>query len=163
MEIVIRTIVIYAFLWALTRAMGKRELAQLSAFELLLLVTIGDLVQQGVTEEDFSLTGAILSVGTIGLLVIITSYVGFRWPRARPVVDGLPVIILRDGQPLHQALKIERLRTEDLVEAARQQGIGDLAQVKIAVLEPDGKFSFIQFGGAQTEAQQESGQQKPAL
>lgn len=161
MEIVIRTIVIYAFLWGLTRAMGKRELAQLSAFEVLLLVTIGDLVQQGVTEEDFSLTGAVLSVGTIGLLVILTSYIGFRWPRTRPVVEGLPVILLRDGQVLHQALKIERLRTEDLVDAARQQGIGDLAQVKIAVLEPDGKFSFIQFGGVETAAQQQEGQERP--
>ena len=79
MEIVLRAAVIYVFLWIVTRVIGKKELAELSAFELVLIVTIGDLVQQGVTQEDMSVTGAMLAVGTIALLVVGTSYVGFRW------------------------------------------------------------------------------------
>ncbi|MGH2675866.1 MAG: DUF421 domain-containing protein, partial [Actinomycetota bacterium] len=66
MEIVIRATIVYFLIWILIRALGKRELAQLGVFELVLLVTIGDLVQQGVTQEDFSVTGALLAIGTLG-------------------------------------------------------------------------------------------------
>jgi len=73
MEIVVRTVIIFFFVLFLTRAMGKKELSELTAFELILLVTMGDLVQQGVTQEDQSLTGAILAVGTLGLLIVLLS------------------------------------------------------------------------------------------
>jgi uncharacterized membrane protein YcaP (DUF421 family) len=143
MEIVVRSTIIFFFILVLTRAMGKKELSELSAFELILLITIGDLVQQGVTQEDQSLTGAMLAVGTIGLLIVGLSYVGFRWKGSRPVVEGLPVVVVRDGRPIDQALHVERLTVDDLKEGARQQGIGDLAEVRLAILEPDGKFSFL--------------------
>lgn len=144
MEIVFRTVVVFAFVLLLTRAMGKKELSQLTAFELILFVTIGDLVQQGVTQEDQSLTGAMLAVGTIGLLIVALSFVGYRWPGTRGVVRGVPVVVLRNGEPDRAVLKVERLTLEELVEAAREQGIADLDDVRLAVLEPDGKFSFIQ-------------------
>jgi uncharacterized membrane protein YcaP (DUF421 family) len=157
MEIVLRTVVVFFFVLLLTRAMGKKELSQLTAFELILFVTIGDLVQQGVTQEDQSLTGAMLAVGTIGLLIVALSYIGYRWPRARGVIRGLPVVVLRNGEPDTAVLKMERLTLEELVEAAREQGIGDLVDVRLAVLEPDGKFSFIQKdgGGGQQHEQPE--------
>lgn len=151
MEIVLRTVVVFVFVVLLTRAMGKKELSQLTAFELILFVTIGDLVQQGVTQEDQSLTGAMLAVGTIGLLIMVLSYVGFRWTDTRSVIRGLPVVVLRNGEPDRTVLKIERIGLEELIEAAREQGIGDLADVRLAVLEPDGKFSFIQFDEKQHE------------
>jgi uncharacterized membrane protein YcaP (DUF421 family) len=147
MEIVARTTVIFAFILILTRAMGKKELSQLTAFELILLVTIGDLVQQGVTQEDQSLTGAILAVGTLGLLVVTLSYVEYRWPGTRRAIRGLPVVVVRRGEVVGEALKLERIGLEELLEAAREQGIDELSKVKLAVLEPDGKFSFIQFDG----------------
>ena len=84
MEIVLRSSAIFFFIWLLTRAMGKRELAQMTAFELILLVTIGDLVQQAVTQEDMSVVGAILSVGTIGAWILIFSYLTFRWRKTEP-------------------------------------------------------------------------------
>ena len=149
MEIVVRTVVVFLFVLLLTRAMGKKELSQLSAFELILFVTIGDLVQQGVTQEDQSLTGAMLAVGTIGLLIVLLSYVGYRWTDTRRVIRGVPVVVLRNGEPDEEVLRIERLTLEELVEGAREQGIGDLKDVRLAVLEPDGKFSFIQFDGEQ--------------
>jgi uncharacterized membrane protein YcaP (DUF421 family) len=143
MEIVIRAAIVFAFLWLLTRAMGKRELAEISAFELILLVTIGDIVQQGITQEDMSLTGAVLSAGTIGLLTVTLSYLGFRWRQGRTFIEGMPVIIIREGRPLREVLKLERLTVEEVHKAARGQGIDDLGRVKVGILEPDGKFSFI--------------------
>lgn len=159
MEIVVRSTVIFFFLWLVTRAVGRRELSQLSSFELLLLVTFGDLVQQGVTQEDMSLTGAVLAVGTMALLTVLLSYLSFRFRGAEPALEGVPVVIVRDGRPLHEVLKIERLSLSEVSEAAREQGIGDLAEVEIAVIEPDGKFSFITREGGGSSDRQGGGAQ----
>lgn len=143
MEIVLRSTIIFFFLWLVTRATGKRVLSELSAFELIMIVTVGDLVQQGVTQEDMSLTGAMLAVGTIALLTSAFSYVSYKWAPTRTIVDGLPVVIMRDGELLHDAMRLERVNRHDVREEARMKGIEDLRQVKLAVLEPDGRFSFI--------------------
>jgi uncharacterized membrane protein YcaP (DUF421 family) len=144
MEIVLRSVVTFGFLLLITRATGKKELSQLTAFELILLVTIGDLVQQGVTQEDQSLTGAFTAVGTMALLIVLLSAIQFRWPGTRTAIRGLPVVVLRDGRPLAEAMRLERLDIDELKEGAREQGIDDLARVRIAILEPDGRLSFIQ-------------------
>lgn len=143
MEIVVRAAAVYLFLWFVTRVIGKRELGQLSAFELVLLVTMGDLVQQGVTQEDFSVTGAALAVGTFALLITFFSWVSWRWPRTRPALEGLPVVVVQDGRALEAVMRYERLSDSELREALREQGIEDLGEVRIGVLEPDGKFSFF--------------------
>jgi uncharacterized membrane protein YcaP (DUF421 family) len=154
MEIVVRTVIIFFFVLLLTRAMGKKELSQLSAFELILLITIGDLVQQGVTQEDQSMTGAMLATGTIGLLIVLLSYVGYRWQAVRRVVRGIPVVVIRNGRPVQNVLRLERLGMEELLEGAREQGIGDLRKIRLGVLEPDGRFSFIKFEGEEGTDQQ---------
>jgi uncharacterized membrane protein YcaP (DUF421 family) len=146
MDVVIRAAVIFCFLYLFTRALGKRELTEMSPFELIVLVTLGDMVQQGITQEDYSVTGAILAVGTMGLLSIALSYVGFRSKRAHALLEGPPVVVVRDGRPIEEAMKIERLSLADLFEEARQQGISDLNEVRVGILEPDGKFSFIKDG-----------------
>lgn len=143
MEIIVRASAIYLFLFALTRGLGKRELSEMTAFELLLLVTVGDLVQQGVTEEDMSITGAMLAVGTIGLWILVGSWVGYRWGPARRVLEGMPVIVVRDGRPIEEALRLERVVLDEVLEGAREQGIANLRDAKLAILEPDGRFSFI--------------------
>ncbi len=150
MDIVVRATVIFFFLYLLTRAMGKRELSQLSPVELILLVTIGDLVQQGVTQEDMSLTGNMLAVGTIGAWILILSYASYRWKRAGQALEGLPAIIVRDGELIAEAMRIERLTEEEVMGEAREQGIDDLAKVRVGILEVDGKFSFIQTEDAQS-------------
>jgi hypothetical protein len=119
MEIMVRASAIYFFLWMLTRALGKRELAELTAFELILMMVVGDLIQQGVTQEDTSITGAFLAVGTIGAWILVFSWLGFRSKRARRVIDGVPVVVVRDGRPLLAALRIERVAVEELLEEAR--------------------------------------------
>lgn len=151
MEILIRSTVIFFFIWLLTRAMGKRELAEMTAFELILLVTIGDLVQQGVTQEDMSLTGAILAVGTIAFWILLFSYVSFKWRRTEAVVNGFPVIVVRDGQPLDEVLNIERVPLDEVLEAARNQGIRDLTEVQVGIIEPDGRFSFLRYGASKQQ------------
>jgi uncharacterized membrane protein YcaP (DUF421 family) len=143
MEIVLRAAVTFLFVLLITRGIGKKELSQLSAFELILLVTIGDLVQQGVTQEDQSLTGSFTAIGTIAVLIVLLSVIEFRWSPTRTVIRGLPVIVVRDGRLVPETMRLERLKLEEIQEGAREQGIGDLADVRFAILEPDGKISFI--------------------
>jgi uncharacterized membrane protein YcaP (DUF421 family) len=143
MEIILRAAAIYFFLWIATKALGKRELAQLSAFELILLVTMGDLIQQGVTGDDRSITGAVLAVSTMSMLIVISSLVSLKSRRLRNVLESFPVIVVRDGQPLDDVLRAERLDVDEVKGAARDQGIDDLRNVRVGILEPEGKFSFI--------------------
>lgn len=143
MEIVLRAAVMFAFLWLVTRAVGKRELGQLSAFELVLLVTMGDLVQQGITQEDYSVSGAMLTIATFALLSVGLSYVSWRFPISRPALEGQPVVLVRSGETQEKALAFERLPVGDLLEATRKEGIRDLADVDLAVLETDGSISFF--------------------
>lgn len=147
MEIVLRAAAIFLFLWVLTRVIGKKELAEMSAFELVLIVTIGDLVQQGVTQEDMSVTGAMLAVSTIAVLVVAMSYIGFRWPTSKRVIEGVSVIVIDDGTIVDDVISIERLTRDEVISAAREQGIGDISDVRFAVLEPDGAFAFVRYDG----------------
>ena len=143
MEIVIRASVIFFFLLLLTRGMKKRTLADMAPFEMLLLVILGDIVQQGVTQEDMSLTGSILAVSTMAFWITVLTWVTWRSRRIGRMIDGVPVVIVHDGQPVDEIMTIERMPLDELHEAARQEGIDDLTKVKVAVLEPSGRISFI--------------------
>jgi uncharacterized membrane protein YcaP (DUF421 family) len=143
MEIVVRATVIYFFLWAITRGLGKRELAEMTAFEFVLLIVMGDLIQQGVTQEDTSITGAILAVGTIGIWILIFSWLSYRFRAARNLIEGVPVIVVRDGLPVEPALRLERVTLDEILESARNQGIANLRDVNLGILEPSGQFSFL--------------------
>jgi uncharacterized membrane protein YcaP (DUF421 family) len=143
MEIILRATALFFFVWVLMRMMGKRELSELTAFELVLLISIGDLIQQGVTQEDMSITGALLAVGTIGMWILAFSYASFRWKRSRSIIESFPVVVIEDGRLLDEMLRLERLTVEEVLDAAREQGIRDLQEVRIGILEADGKFSFI--------------------
>jgi uncharacterized membrane protein YcaP (DUF421 family) len=143
MDIVLRAVVVFCFLLFLTRVVGRRELSSLEPFDLILLIVIGDLVQQGVTQSDHSLTGAILSAGTFAVLTVVVSYLGYRFIRIRPVIEGEPLVLLQEGEPITRNLRRERITLEELAAAARQNGIGSLAEVQWAVLETGGRISFI--------------------
>jgi uncharacterized membrane protein YcaP (DUF421 family) len=143
MDLVIRAAIGFAFVLLLTRIVGRRELSSLEPFDLIMLVMIGDLVQQGITQNDFSVTGMLLVGGTIAVLTVATSYTSFRFPRLRPVIEGEPVIVLEDGNPIDRNLRRNRITHEELAAAARQQGIGSLADARWAVLETSGAISFI--------------------
>jgi uncharacterized membrane protein YcaP (DUF421 family) len=143
MDIVLRGVVVFVFLYVLMRVVGKRELSKLEPFDLILLIVVGDAVQQGLTQDDYSLTGAALAVGTIALLQVVVSYFNFRFPRLRPLLDGEPVVIVQDGKPIERNMRRERLVLDDVAEAARGQGIASLDEVAWAVMETSGSISFI--------------------
>jgi uncharacterized membrane protein YcaP (DUF421 family) len=143
MDLVIRAAFLFAFVYLLTRVVGRRELSSLEPFDVILLVMIGDLMQQGITQNDFSVTGAVLVGGTIGLMTVAVSYVSFRFPRLRPALDGEPVIVVEDGKPIERNLRRNRISSEELASAARQNGYGSIDDIRWAVLETNGQLSFI--------------------
>ena len=143
MDIVFRATVIFLFVLVLMRVLGRRELSRLEPFDLIILVVIGDLVQQGVTQNDWSVTGAILAVGTIGVLTVCTSWLSWRFPRVRPLLDGRPVVLVEDGRPIEGNLKRERITIEEIASQARMQQIDSLDKIKWAVLETSGGVSVI--------------------
>ena len=143
MDIVVRALFAFLFIFVLLRVIGRRELSTLEPFDLILLVVIGDLIQQAVTQSDMSFTGGVLAVGTFGVLTVAFSYLGFRFPRLRPILDAGPLIVVQDGALVEQNLRRERVTDEEVAEAAREHGIATLAEVEWAVLEGSGKISFI--------------------
>jgi uncharacterized membrane protein YcaP (DUF421 family) len=143
MDLVLRTIYVFVLIIIVTRAVGRRELSSLEPFDLILLVVIGDLVQQGVTQSDNSLTGATLVIVTMALLTVASAYLSFRFRRLRPVLEGEPVLLIADGEILRRHLRAERLTVEELAAEARQNQIGSLDDVRFAVLETSGKISFL--------------------
>jgi uncharacterized membrane protein YcaP (DUF421 family) len=143
MDIVIRAAVAFLFILLLTRIVGRRELNTLEPFDLILLVTIGDLVQQGVTQNDFSVTGLVLAVGTIAVLTVLFSYLPWRFQVLRPVLEGEPVILIEDGNVIDKNLRRHRLTHEEIAAEARHQQIETLESIRWAVLETSGKISFI--------------------
>jgi uncharacterized membrane protein YcaP (DUF421 family) len=147
MDVVARAIVAFLFVFLLTRLIGRRELSSLQPFDLVLLIVIGDLIQQGVTQNDLSVTGLVLTVGVFALLTLAASYVGFRFPRIRPILEPEPLILIEDGNVIERNLKKERLTPDELAAEARLQQIDSLEKVKWAVLETGGQISFIPKSG----------------
>jgi uncharacterized membrane protein YcaP (DUF421 family) len=143
MDIVLRGIFVFAFLYVLMRMIGRRELSSLEPFDLILIIVLGDLVQQGLTQDDYSLTGAFLAIGTIAILQVAVSYANFRFPKLRPVLDGEPIVVVQDGKPIEKNLRRERVTIEDVAAAARQQSIAKIEDVQWAVMETSGAISFI--------------------
>jgi uncharacterized membrane protein YcaP (DUF421 family) len=147
MDLVLRTVAVFTFLLVLTRVIGRRELSSLQPFDLILLIILGDAVQQGLTQDDYSLTGAFLVIGTFAVLQVSVSWVGYRFPRTRPVLEGTPLVVVQDGEVIEHNLKRERLTLEEIAEAARAEQIAHLSEVKWAVLETNGSISFIKKSG----------------
>jgi uncharacterized membrane protein YcaP (DUF421 family) len=143
MDIVLRAVAVFVVIYVLMRVLGRRELSSMEPFDLIILVVIADLVQQGVTQQDYSVTGAVLAIGTIGILVVLTSFISFHIPRARPLLNGRPVVLVEAGKPIGDNMRRERITLEELAAQARLQGLDSIAGVQWAVLETSGQISFI--------------------
>ena len=142
MDLVFRTVFVFLLIFGVTRAVGRRELSSLEPFDMILLVVIGDLVQQGVTQSDYSLTGATTVIATLALLTVFTAWLSFRVRRLRPILEGDPIVIVADGEVLERNLRRQRMTVEEVESEARQQQISSLDEVRFAVLETNGKISF---------------------
>lgn len=144
MDLVLRATVVYFAIWLLTRVVGRRELSTMEPFDIILLVVIGDMVQQGVTQSDYSVTGTVIVICTFGLLTVSMSYLSFRFAKLRPVMEGEPLVLVQDGKIIHRNMRRERLTVEELAAEARINQIADLTKVRFAVLETSGTISFIE-------------------
>jgi uncharacterized membrane protein YcaP (DUF421 family) len=145
MEIIVRATIMYAGLFLLFRGTRKRSLNELSPFEMILLVSLGDIVQQAITQEDYSLTGGLSAAATFGFWVMVMTWLSYKSTRARRIIEGVPLVIVQDGKPVEAALRVEHMPLDEVLEAARQQGIDDLAAVRLGVLETSGRMSFVKF------------------
>src|SRR3954462_6140964 len=143
MDLVLRTVFVFVLILIVTRAVGRRELSSMEPFDLILLVVVGDLIQQGVTQSDYSLTGATTVLSTLAVLVVFTAWLSFRFKFLRPLLEGDPVLLVSDGEVVERNLRRHRMAVDELEAEARQQSIGSLDKIAYAVLETNGKISFI--------------------
>jgi uncharacterized membrane protein YcaP (DUF421 family) len=143
MDIVFRAAFAFVLIAFVLRVMGRRELTSLSAVDLVLLVVLGDLIQNGVTQSDMSMTGVTIAITTFAVLSIGSSYLAFKSRKARRIIQGEPLIIVDNGKPIERNLRSERLTLDDVMEAARANEIESIDEIRWGVLEAGGKFTFI--------------------
>jgi len=146
MDLVIRATVVFFFVFLITRVVGRRELSSLEPFDVILLVVLGDLVQQGITQSGQSVTGTLVVISTISLLSVGVGWVSFRSSRARLVAEGEPIVLVQDGEIIERNMRRERLTRADLEEEARKQQIDSLGDIRWAILENGGSISIIPKG-----------------
>jgi uncharacterized membrane protein YcaP (DUF421 family) len=143
MDLVLRAIAVFFLILVITRSVGRRELSSMEPFDLILLVVMGDLVQQGVTQSDYSLTGATIVIVTIAVLTVGTAYLSYRFRRLRPLLEGEPVGLVAAGRVIDANLRRQRMTVEEVLAEARLQSIGGLDAIEYAVLETNGRVSFL--------------------
>jgi uncharacterized membrane protein YcaP (DUF421 family) len=144
MDIVLRGLVLYVFIVFVMRVIGRRELSSMTPFDLVLLIILGDAIQQGLTQDDYSVTGAILAVATMATMQVLTSYLSFRSRRARKILEGEPIVVVERGRLVEHNLVRERMTADEVAEEMRQQQISSLDQVEWGILEANGSISFIE-------------------
>lgn len=145
MDLVARAAVGFFAIFLVTRVVGRRELSRMEPFDLILLIVTGDLMQQGITQSDYSMTGAMTVIATVALLTVALSYISFKAPRLRPLLDGEPLMLVHDGEIIQRNLRRERITIDELLAGARQQQLASLAQVRYAILETNGAISYISY------------------
>jgi uncharacterized membrane protein YcaP (DUF421 family) len=143
MDLVLRTTFVFVLIFLVTRAVGRRELSSMEPFDLILLVVMGDFVQQAVAQSDYSLTGATIVTVTLALLTVGTAWLSFRFKRLRPVLEGEPIVIIADGRLIERNLRAQRMTSDEVAAEARLQQIGSLEDIRWAVLESNGRMSFL--------------------
>ncbi len=143
MDIVLRASAIFLLLFVLLRLFGKRQLGQMTAFEFVALVVVGDFVQQAVTHNDFSVTAAVLAVATFGFWSLVLGWVSYRSDVMRRLLEGQPRILIQDGKLLEKILERDKITDAEVLSEMRLAGIARLDDVEWGILEPSGKISFL--------------------
>lgn len=155
METVIRVAVVYVFLMAALRFLGKREFGQLSPFDLVVLLMIPELVSQALVREDFSLTNAIVAVSTLMTLVFLTSLLSHRFPAVDKVISGESAVLVQHGALVPEAMNRERVNPGEVLDAVHTAGLEAMEQVKWAILGTDGRISVIPWKPGETSPRPE--------
>lgn len=143
MDLALRAIFAFLLIFLITRVVGRRELSTLEPFDLIMLVVIGDLIQQGVTQSDTSVTGVIIVLSVMASMTALFAYLNFRFRSMRPLLEGRPVVLVENGQVIRRNLARERVTIEELESEARLEQIESIEAVRLAVLETNGKISFL--------------------
>jgi uncharacterized membrane protein YcaP (DUF421 family) len=155
LEKLLRPVIIYVTLVLLVRLFGKRELAQLNPFDLIVLLSLSNTVQNAIIGDDNSVTGGV--IGAIGLLGINWLVVRFLYssPRVKRMFEGHSTVLVRDGKVDRQAVQRERLTREELIEVIHRQGFEHLHEVNRVELEPNGTFYIEALEPAKADKQHE--------
>jgi len=143
METVVRVVFVYVFVWACFRLLGKRELTQMSPFELVTLLFIPQLFSRALTRQDYSMTNAVIGATTLFTLVFITSAASYRSKRFARVLQANPRILVDHGRLVVESLNRERIAPNDVFSAMHKVGLERLDQVEWGILESDGKIALI--------------------
>jgi len=142
-NLVVRAVAVYGFLVVALRIAGRRELAQMTSFDLVLLLVISNAVQNSLNAGDNSLAGGIVSAVTLVVLNWGLGFATYRWRRVERLVSGKPIRIVTDGRVHVKALRRELLTLDELRSALRKQGVMRITDCAQVVLEPDGTFSVV--------------------
>lgn len=144
MENVLRAAIMYVFLFIIFKISGRKTLLEMTIFDFILVLIISEATQQALLGEDFSLTGAMITIGT---LIFIDKSLGFtenKIPKLNLWLNGSPIILIENGRVLDQRLRKCSLSEDEIMEVARQQeGLENLDDIKFAILEKNGKISII--------------------
>jgi uncharacterized membrane protein YcaP (DUF421 family) len=145
-DIVLRTAVVYLVILIGLRLAGKREIGQMTVFDLVVLLLLANAVQNAMVGPDTSLTGGILAAAVLLILNAVVARLRLRWPRLRRFVEGSPTLLVLHGEVIVDHMRREGLDQETLEAALREHGVADLSGVEMAVLEIDGSISVVPTG-----------------
>ena len=142
-EKILRPVLVYLFLVVVVRLAGRRELAQLNSFDLIVLLMLANTVQNATIGNDNSMVGGLIGVTALLLANYLVVRFLYRNPRVDHLLEGGPTVLIRDGRVIQQNLAREAISAEELMEAIRKQGLGSAAEVAGAVLETGGAISVV--------------------
>jgi uncharacterized membrane protein YcaP (DUF421 family) len=145
-NIILRTVVIYLVILIGLRLAGKREIGQMTVFDLVVLLLIANAVQNAMVGPDTSLLGGILAVGVLLVLNAIVAWLRLRWIPLRRLIEGTPTLLILHGEVIAEHLRREGLDQDTLEAAIREHGVAELSDVEMAVLEIDGSISVVPLG-----------------
>ncbi len=142
LEKIARPVVVYLLLIVLLRIFGKRELAQLNPYDLIVLLCLSNTLQNAIIGEDNSVTGGFIGAFSLLAINFATVRLLYRHPRFEALVEGTPTVLIDKGEVCHEALKQEILTLAELQSVAHRQGFADLDEIEHCVLEPNGTFGI---------------------
>lgn len=145
-SIILRTVAVYLALLLGLRMAGKRELGQMTIFDLVVLLLLANAVQNAMVGPDTSLTGGLIAAGVLLVLNVLIAQAGVRWPRLRRAVEGSPTLLVLHGEVLTRHLRREGIDEDELEAALREHGVSEVDEVEMAVLEIDGSISVVPMG-----------------